>query len=103
VDKENVLKRAGEHIVALREMLPLDLKAEKVAGSKRKVELDVSGVDWQLLLVEGNVSTCTIPILKKKLRSIEGSILTGKKDDLVLRVEEYLQKEFGGKKAVKAE
>lgn len=72
VDKESVLKQAGEHIAALNDLLPPDLEKEKAAGKKRALVPDDSNVDWEMLYLQGTVSSCTSDKLKAKLRSIEG-------------------------------
>jgi hypothetical protein len=104
VDKEGVLKVAGEQITALKESLPPDVVVKpETAGSKRKIEADDSGVDWELMFVEGRLSDCKNDQLKKKLRSVQGAKLTGNKGELVERVTEILEREFSGKQAVKEE
>lgn len=101
VDKEGVLKVAGEQITALKESLPPNSVVKKeTAGSKRKIEPpDDSGVDWESLFVEGRLSECTSDKLKKKLRSV-GAVLKGKKDELVERVTEILQRELSSKQSL---
>jgi non-homologous end joining protein Ku len=81
VDKERVLKDSGEQITALKESLPPDVvvKAE-TAGSKRKIEPDDSGVDWELMFAEGRLSDLKNDQLKKKLRSVPGAKLSGNKN-----------------------
>jgi non-homologous end joining protein Ku len=98
VDKEGVLKVAGNQITALKESLPPDVVVKKeTAGSKRKIEPDDSGVDWELMFVEGRLSECKVDQLKKKLRSVHGAALTGNKPEVVERVREILEKELSCK------
>jgi ATP-dependent DNA helicase 2 subunit 1 len=105
VDTEGVLKVAGEQITALKESLPPDLVVKlETAGSKRKIEPDDSGVDWELMFVEGRLSECKNDQLKKKLRSVPGAIkLSGNKFELVERVTEVLERELNGKQTMKEE
>jgi non-homologous end joining protein Ku len=104
VDKEGVLKVAGEQITALKESLPPDVVAKKeTAASKRKIEPDDSGVDWELMFAEGRLSECKNDQLKKKLKSVPGAKSTGNKSELVEMVTEILERELGGKQAVKEE
>jgi non-homologous end joining protein Ku len=98
VDKEGVLKVAGEQITALKESLPPDVVVKKeTAGSKRKIEPDDSEVDWELMFAEGRLSKCNMTQLKSKLRSVAGTTLTGNKHELVERVTEILEEELRGK------
>jgi hypothetical protein len=104
VDKEGVLKVAGEQITALKESLPPDVVVKKErAGSKRKIEPDDSGIDWELMYAEGRLLECKKDQLLKKLRSVPGATLKGNKSDLVERITEILERELGGKQAVQEE
>ncbi|CAJ1954274.1 unnamed protein product [Cylindrotheca closterium] len=91
VPDEDVLKAAGTQIERFKILLPDDAEKPKVAGRKRKMVEDDSGINWVELYEEGALDSCKLPELKKYLRSI-GEKLSGKKSDLVLRVQEHIHK-----------
>jgi ATP-dependent DNA helicase 2 subunit 1 len=91
VPDEDVLKAAGKQIDQFKVLLPDDVDKPKAAGRKRKIVEDDSGINWVELYQEGELDSCKLPELKKYLRSI-GEQLSGKKSDLVVRVQEHIQK-----------
>ena len=95
VDENEVRELVGDHIQAFLNVLPED--EVKVKGKrqpkKRKLEPDDSGVDWERLYVENSISTCKVDELKTYLKS-EGERSTGKKADLVCRVEQHIAKKM---------
>ncbi|KAJ7771072.1 SPOC like C-terminal domain-containing protein [Mycena maculata] len=64
-------------------------KAEKAKGTKRKADADVSEAEIRSRYSEGNLKKLTVEQLKTFLKS-KGQQSSGKKADLLERVEEYL-------------
>ena len=93
VNRDVISKIAGEQIRAFDSLLPMDTKQPKGSTSRkrtRKIVPDDSGIDWIELYRTDEIESCTIHSLKKYLRSV-GLPISGRKDDLVQRVEESLE------------
>lgn len=60
------------------------------APKKVKAEVDPDSIDWKQLAADGQVKSKSMPVLKAFLKS-RNLPVSGKKDDLVARVEEALQ------------
>lgn len=90
VPDDAVLKAAGKQIEQFKVLLPDDVEKLKATGRKRKVMKDDSGINWIELYHEGELDSCKLPELKKYLRSV-GEPLSGKKSDLILRVQTHIQ------------
>lgn len=91
IPDEAVLKAAGDQIEKFKALLPEDVEKPKAAGRKRKVVEDDSGIDWIAFYQDDKLESCKTDQLKKYLRSV-GELLSGKKNDLVLRVQQHIQK-----------
>lgn len=94
VNEEDILDAAGSQLEALRDSLPADIKQENVKVAKKRkapepVE-DDSGMDWAQLYTTDELSSCKVADLKKYLRSV-GARLSGKKEELVLRVSQSIK------------
>lgn len=91
VDEKAVEEAVGPEIAAFKNALPEDEEVEK--SRKRKVIAeDDSGIDWVDLYKTGSLSDCTIDKLKTYLRSV-GERLSGRKEELVLRVTQHIENE----------
>lgn len=82
IDPQLVENLAGKEITSLASLLPED---EVFQPSKRKVstmiETDDTGIDWEMLHEQGNLSQCTVSQLKKKLGA-HGMKKTGNKSEV---------------------
>lgn len=85
IDKDAVLKHAGAEIETFSALLPEDIIPEKKRKA-RAIEPDDTGIDWETVYAEGNLSKCRVPELKKKLGA-HGEQKTGVKADVSLTVD----------------
>jgi hypothetical protein len=90
-DEKKLTDKIRKEVEDIISKLPANVEKTK-ALRKRTKELvpDTSGLDWEDLLTTGKIKTCKIDELKSYLRSV-GESLTGRKDDLLLRVSSHLQ------------
>ena len=98
VNKDAVLKIAGEEIAAFRSCLPIDVERPKVSASRKRIRKTVpddSGIDWIELYRIDEIGMCKVDQLKKYLRSV-GLPTSGRKDDLVGRVTKSLEEKCTG-------
>lgn len=94
VNKDAILKIAGEQINAFRSNLPVDIERPKASASRKRTKKlvpDDSGIDWFELFRMNEIGDCKVDQLKKYLRSV-GLATSGRKDDLIDRVTESLEK-----------
>jgi len=81
-----ILANAGAQLEALKLALPEE-EVKATAGRKRKAPtIDDSGVDWKQKYDTDSIASCNVATLKKYLGS-QGEKVSGKKDDLVDRVQ----------------
>lgn len=98
VNKDAVLKIAGEEIAAFRSCLPIDVERPKVSTSRKRIRKTVpddSGIDWIELYRIDEIGMCKVDQLKKYLRSV-GLPTSGRKGDLVGRVTKSLEQKCTG-------
>ena len=98
VNKDAVLKIAGEEIDAFRSCLPIDVERPKVSVSRKRIRKTVpddSGIDWIELYRIDEIGMCKVDQLKKYLRSV-GLPTSGRKDDLVGRVTKSMEEKYTG-------
>ena len=94
VNKDAILKIAGEQIDAYRSSLPVDIERPKASTSRKRTKKlvpDDSGIDWFELFRMNEIGSCKVDQLKKYLRSV-GLSTVGRKDDLIDRIEKSLEK-----------
>lgn len=92
IDDDQLREILGEQISAFISELPCDENEEKETGTTRKRKVtaeDESGCDWVQLYTTDSLSECKVDELKHYLRSM-GARVSGKKDDLVLRVSQSI-------------
>eukprot|EP00536_Pseudo-nitzschia_multiseries_P005700 jgi/Psemu1/13220/gm1.13220_g len=92
-DAQFVLEIAGKEIDAFKSILPIDVKRQEAAPSRKRVRNivpDKSGIDWKELYRTNEVGSCKMDLLKQYLRSV-GLPTSGRKSDLVDRVIDSLE------------
>lgn len=97
IDDDRLRAMLGENIAGFLNELPDDMmeSREKVGSRKRKVlEADESGCDWVQLYTTNSLPECKVDELKQYLRSV-GARVSGKKDELVLRVSQSIGDRVG--------
>jgi hypothetical protein len=77
IDEKEILDVAQSEIEKFKALLPDDVK-KRAVEKKRKLIPDDSGLDWEQLIRDNEVDSCTMANLKSYLRSV-GAPLTGKK------------------------
>jgi ATP-dependent DNA helicase 2 subunit 1 len=92
IDDDRLREILGEHISGFLSELPDDEKEARGTGTTRKRKViaeDETGCDWVQLYTTDSLSECKVDELKNYLRS-KGARVSGKKDDLVLRVSQSI-------------
>ena len=86
LESDEILTAVGAQLEAFKLALPEE-EIKATAGRKRKAPtIDDSGVDWKQKYDTDSIASCNVATLKKYLGS-QGEKVSGKKDDLVDRVQ----------------
>ena len=97
IDEERLRDLLGKKIGNFLHELPVDKEGEKCNEGTRKrkpLSLDMSGCDWVNLYTTNSLAVCKVDDLKQYLRAI-GARVSGKKDELVLRVTQSICNRIG--------